>query len=229
MSYDIAVWKESRPVTTTAAAATYARLCEGDLGAATPDPAIDRFHEELLGRYPPLADLSDEELDSSPWSCGIDISDRHAIMCMSYSRANEVVAFVQILAAKHELVVFNPQGPSVVFPPSLESIPHLRLQLESGRVIDAPGSEEIAQALRALRLPRNSYAILERTGLDYMQVGLQSSGELIIEFQDGSLDRHYAARQAPLAKVTAAFQAYAANSPAWRSMFSWQRLDLGPV
>ena len=229
MSYDLAVWKEMQPVTTAVATATYGRLCEGDLEAATPDPAIARFHEELLARYPPLAHLSDDELDSSPWSCSIDISDRHAIMCMSYSRAGEVLAFVQSLAAKHELILFNPQGPMVVFPPSLDAIPHLRLQLESGRVVDAPSSDEIVEALQALRLPRNSYAVLERTGLDYMQVALQSSGELIIEFQDGALDRHYAARQASFPKVVAAFQAYAEGRLSWRAMFSWQKIRLGPV
>jgi len=49
----------------------------------------------------------------------------------------------------------------------------------------------------------------------------------VLEYQDGSLDRHYrAARPLPLQDVTRAFRSYLLGDGAWRSGYDWERLDL---
>jgi hypothetical protein len=137
-----------------------------------------------------------------------------------------MMPLIEGLAAKHDLVCFNPQWPCVVYPPRIAAMPHLRLSLENSTLIDKPTPDQIADALSTLSSDGNSFAILERTNTSYFQTALQSTGEYIIEYQDGSLDKHYQSTAKDPQRVIAMFQAYGAGDDSWKRECDWRKIDL---
>lgn len=226
MSFDLAVWYTSEPITTQVAADIYSRLGDEPLADVESHPNINAFLEDLTARYPQIDDCDDDQIDDCPWSDSFDQSDQHVLLSISYSRVKEMVAVIEELAAKHDLVYFNPQWPCVVYPPRIAAMPHLRLILEKGSLIDNPTSEQIADALSSLDADGNSFAILERTETTYIQTGFQKSGEYIIEYQEGSLDQHYQTVARDVQQVIAMFQAYAVGHDTWQQECEWNKLDL---
>ena len=111
MSYDLGVWHAARPMTTEEAGQVYLKLCDGDVSQVQAHPSVASFLAELTRTYPEIDDWDEADIESCPWSIAFDKSDRHVLMCMAYSRADEIVPFVESLARKHGLVCFNPQGP----------------------------------------------------------------------------------------------------------------------
>ncbi len=226
MSYDLAVWHATQPITTREAQEVYFRLCEGDHAAVEPHVGVACFLRDLTRSYPELGEWDRLEPDRCPWSAAFDKSEGHVVMCTAFSRADEVTGLVESLAAKHDLVCFNPQGPYVAYPPRIAGMPHLRLTLENWRIIDNPTANEIGAALASLNTEGNSFAVLEVTDGTYIQTALQSDGDYIVEYQDGSPDRHYQAVCRDIARISAAFQAYAVDDEAWKSAFAWRRIAL---
>ena len=119
VSFDLAVWFESAPITNEDATKKYHQLAEGDVTGATEHPSIERFVRELSARYPNLDDLPEDELDDSPWSCGFDRSDAHVLTCMRWSVSKDVIDLIAALAEKHGLVLYDPQGSAVHLPSAL--------------------------------------------------------------------------------------------------------------
>jgi hypothetical protein len=106
MSFDLYVWHEDQPITAEDA---YAKLEAWD-DDETPDPfkphpSVGRFCDALLERFPALESLSDDDLDRlGVWSVTPDHSDTMVPLSCVWSRADEVYATVQALAAEHGLV-----------------------------------------------------------------------------------------------------------------------------
>src|ERR1035438_7243682 len=70
---------------------------------------------------PEIDTLPDDELDRCPWSCAHDRSGHPIIMCLNYGdQLQEAALFVINLAARHDLICFDPQGPNVYLPPGLK-------------------------------------------------------------------------------------------------------------
>lgn len=100
------------------------------------------------------------------------------------------------------------------------------LTLSDGLTIEDPSAEDIEIALRALGIEGDDFAILDRSELDYMQTALDGD-TFTLEYQEGSLDRHYQVDSVPLAAVIEAFQQYArGEDAAWKFRFAWQHLPL---
>lgn len=227
MSYDLDVWRASRPITCDEASAIARRLCEGGLDAtAEASPQIELFYRELVETHPELHTLPDSEIERSPWSCQIQKSDRYVGLCMGYSFANKVVPFVEQLAAKHGLVCYNGQSGIVKWPPHLEAMPHLRLAMENGRVIDQPGAPTISSAIASLKQPENGFMILSRSDERYMQVVICKDGRWVIEQRDGSADRHFEIDPVQPDAAEQAFIDYASgNDHGWQAL-PWIKLEL---
>jgi hypothetical protein len=225
MSFDLGVWKSRTALSRADADDIFGRLCESDLSAVEPTPAVQQFYTMLTTRYPELDDVPDGDVDRSPWSARLDVSDRHVAMSIVWSRAEEVAAFVRELAAECDLVCYNPQVPVVHYPASVSEQPRLRLYSENGTDMDAPAAAAIAQLIQTLTPDGNYFAILERTDTCYMQAALSDNGVFAIEYRDGGPEWHY--RCAPVTRelVVAAFQSYASQDDRWRDMFAWQRLE----
>jgi len=103
----------------------------------------------------------------------------------------------------------------------------MRFELEGDDPIDNPTREQVDQGLRGLEPSGRTFAILARDDYSYIQTAVEGDGTFVLEFQDGSLDRHHrAARPLPLEDVTRAFRSYLAGDGAWRSGYEWEPLDL---
>jgi hypothetical protein len=121
MSFDLAVMHVEEPINEERAVKIYHALCEGDYEVLPPGENVERFYQELTAQYPDLDQLSDDEAEDSPWSDSLDVSDGAVVMCIRWSRADDMAAFVKGLAAKHGLACYDPQEDVMHLPPSLFS------------------------------------------------------------------------------------------------------------
>jgi hypothetical protein len=78
---------------------------------------VDTFYAELTARYPEIDTVPDDyidDLDYCPWSAEIDRSGGHLILSCVFSQAQIVSGFVRELAAKHGVLVYDPQQQRVL-------------------------------------------------------------------------------------------------------------------
>lgn len=161
------------------------------------------------------------------WASAVDQTSARALLAVMPSHAEEVVPVVMQLAAEHELVCFDPQRRVVVYPPSLAVLPHLRLELCDGRIVDQPSDHEIRDALASLSLD-NWHANLERRDGWFVQVGVGKlanapASRFVLEVRDGSDAKHRRCVVQTLPEVVDAFCAYARDDTSWTARFSWSR------
>jgi hypothetical protein len=112
MSFDLGIWHSPRNLTHEEAGELYAALCESKADSVKPHSSVDAFYDELTARYPEIDTVPDDRIDDHdycPWSCALDRSPGHVIMPCVWSQAENVNQFVHALAAKHQLVVYDPQ------------------------------------------------------------------------------------------------------------------------
>jgi hypothetical protein len=97
------------------------------------------------------------------------------------------------------------------------------LELASGRTVR--GAEERDLAC----IEGEDFAILY-DGRPFIQCAVSegSPNRYILEYQDGSEDKHYLAvdEQITLDRVLSAFRKYLGRDPSWRTDFRWEKLDL---
>jgi hypothetical protein len=101
----------------------------------------------------------------------------------------------------------------------------MKLEFESGRIIDNATEHDVLQYLEG-----ENFAILSADDNTYMQCAEQDEPpyEYVLEYQDGSLDRHYHAVDGPITldRVLTAFRNFLRGDPSWRTDFHWDKLDL---
>ena len=95
---------------------------------------------------------------------------------------------------------------------------------------DDPDPATIAKVLAELDGDRHVLATLGESDLTYLQVTGGGPAGLQLEFQDGSLDRHYRSKNPdqPLALVTDLFQRYARGDQSWRDEVEWVHVPFVP-
>ena len=119
MSCDLAVWYPQKKLRNEEATELYFRLCDGDTNGVEPHPAINAFYADLTAKHPEIDTIPEERIDDHdycPWSCKLDHSPSHVIMCCVWSKANYVHELVQGLARKHGLALYDPQSEEVTYP-----------------------------------------------------------------------------------------------------------------
>ena len=122
MSFDLGVWYSEKAVTPKQAGELYVSLCEGTIALEGQNQQICAFYDELTGKWPEIDKVPDEKIDDHdycPRSCAIDRSGMHILLSCVWSKAQDVAAFVEELALKHELLLYNPQQNTVTLPPAL--------------------------------------------------------------------------------------------------------------
>jgi hypothetical protein len=98
------------------------------------------------------------------------------------------------------------------------------LELESGTVVRQVAEKDLAD-----HIEREDFAILSEDKQAYIQCAKQSPGSgYVLEYQDGSVERHYTATGGPIAmdRVVSAFIKYLRRDPSWRSDFQWERVEI---
>jgi hypothetical protein len=229
MSFDLGVWRESMPVTAESAARTYGRLLDGVVDGAEPDARVTAFYEELTARFPELCDLQEEDIESSPWMAGLDVSPAHVIMTISWSRAGEIALIVQELAAAHELLYFDPQKGTVCQAPQVAAVPGMKLISCDGSMVANPGPSQIRTAVKRLSSTTNWYVVLEEREEWYVQAGLGANAgapdeHFGLEYRAGSEHEHFRCIVSASDDVVEAFEAFARGETRWRQGFSWKRV-----
>jgi hypothetical protein len=119
MSCDFGVWFPHRRLSNREAIELYHRLCEGDISGVQPHPAVDAFYAELTAKYPEIDTVPEDRIgdyDYCPWNCALDRSPAHVIMTCVWPKADYVGRFVDEIARKHGLAVFDPQSERITSP-----------------------------------------------------------------------------------------------------------------
>lgn len=100
----------------------------------------------------------------------------------------------------------------------------------NGDVQDGPVSaERIERAIRSLTGDGDSFAILAKSELSYIQTSGSPSVGFVLEYQDGSIEEHYSCTSHDLdvKQVLDAFQRFFAGDARWRTDLEWVKQDLG--
>jgi hypothetical protein len=101
-----------------------------------------------------------------------------------------------------------------------------KLSLENDTIIDNPTSNQIAQALSTLNTTNNTFAILEFDDMTYIQTAMENTQEFVLEFQDGSLVKHYQTNVEDLHQVLTEFQGFLESRETWKQTIDWQKIEL---
>lgn len=101
----------------------------------------------------------------------------------------------------------------------------MKLELESGDVFDDPDEDTIRAAIEG-----EGFAILGEDPMTYIQCAKEEEEPFnwVLEYQDGSLERHFRAVDAPvtLDRVVSAFIRYLRKDASWIADFEWETDDL---
>lgn len=108
----------------------------GDETPFEPSPDVERFYEELIALWPPRPYDEDEDEDAVPtWASGEpEASSRIVSMDYSWSAPDVMLDDIQRLAKKHELVLYDPQGPDLHLPVDLPNEPYVPTAKDTLRV-----------------------------------------------------------------------------------------------
>ncbi|MDH6217277.1 hypothetical protein [Streptomyces pseudovenezuelae] len=241
MSFDLAVWYEPGRISASLAAEKYKSLCDSSTSAAgvVVSDAVTAFHRALVVDFPELSDSAADSprVEASPWTSGLDVSDAHVIMPISWGRADEIAPAVLALAGRHGLVCFDPQAEVLHLPPALreanglggtDGAGVLRLQPCVGLNVEGPDLDVIDRAVRQLSAD-NWFLILEKPEGRYVQVGQGpnagvNAGEFAVEHRDGSMERHYRCVLSDEDQVAVIFAEFASGAEAWSVDVRWERM-----
>lgn len=111
----------------------------------------------------------------------------------------------------------------------------MRLTTDADPPIDQPTPDDIRRVVSFSDHPRRTFAILQDRPGFYIQVAIDDHRNYQVEYQDGTLDRHYEAyvvehhdddAHPGLGEVVAAFVSYLRGDDEWRRQFRWTKLEL---
>jgi hypothetical protein len=108
---DLYVWKA--PVVTDEGVAQQL-ITREDEGIFEPSADLERFYAELLELFPPPEAFTEQELedDPIPWADSPYGSERLVCLSIRWSAEDEDLDTIVELARRHDLVLYDPQGPS---------------------------------------------------------------------------------------------------------------------
>ncbi|GAA1982502.1 hypothetical protein [Catenulispora subtropica] len=228
MSFDLAVWRPSSDqLTAEEASQFYSDLCSRPFQSFVPGQEMQAFVDAVVERYSALRGTAD-----LPWAAEPDIADDCAIMPIQSALADDVFPIVRDLSRERGLVCFNPQGPAVYQSMNGSSSGEsLTLELSDGRVIDGPGDVLVGESIRGLS-ESNWFVVLERRKNFYVQAGYGDQagaprGHYVIEYRDGSPDKHWRAFSSSVDELESAFLEYLQGGMGWTAGFRWKPVSLG--
>ena len=118
-NFYLGVWRSDSAISAQDAAKRYAALAEGQDVPSGFQEAVYAFCSELTRHYPSIDMVLEEELDSCPWACALEVTDYHVIMALLPDKYPTILPLVLQLADQHGLVCFDPQNAKVHLPSRL--------------------------------------------------------------------------------------------------------------
>jgi hypothetical protein len=222
MSYDLEVWKETKPISTREAFNKIIKYWEEGESVFLDHPDVELFAREIVEIFP----FEVPEHQKPIWS-GFDETKAFISMNLGFSHVSNSLPKILEIAAKYELVCYDGQQEIVYYPPSLAEMGYLRLSNSLNKVIDYPAETEIQEQITKLHLEKNNFLILEKKNQYYMQTKIDDNGKTFtIEYRDGSEDKHFHSLNVSREEVTQAFIEYSKNEMHWMKRFDWKKLKL---
>ncbi|MFJ4185165.1 hypothetical protein [Kitasatospora sp. NPDC089509] len=111
MSFDLAFWYSKDPVDAASALRTYREILDEAPDAAIPNVAVGNFLADVTRVFP---DLTEENMDDSPWMSPLYFSNSYVVASISWSRQQVMTRALAALARKHDLVCYDPQAEAVI-------------------------------------------------------------------------------------------------------------------
>ncbi|WP_282204001.1 hypothetical protein [Kitasatospora fiedleri] len=215
MSFDLGFWWEAQPVSSAEAGQKYLAMVEGGTGIVHERSALATFYNELTSQFP---DLSEENMDTSPWASSLYRTDECVIVSISYPRKLEMSSFLFGLASRCGITCYDPQESRVHFP---EGGNAASLELADGSIVDSPSRDDVARALNGLSL-EDWYVIVELEPGWFIQVGFGVAagvpeGFYALEVREGAKEKHFRAVVGELARVIDAFYRFIAGDSSWQA------------
>jgi hypothetical protein len=197
-------------------------------GSFAPHPAVGRFYDALLDRFPPLETLSDDLIDQlGVWSVTPERLDAIVAVSCVWSRADEVGAAVLALAAEHGLVCYDP-GYHVLNPNAPGYVAPFTLSSESLPTMPDPDARRLEWIIGEVGND-NRYVILQRVDGWFVQVAYGTAagvreGSYALEYQEGAPDRHFRCQTTDRQEAVRLLQEFRAGEEPWKRRHVWQSL-----
>lgn len=102
----------------------------------------------------------------------------------------------------------------------------MKLELSGAELTEPLDEVLITGSLQALNSDDDSFLILSKDGMSYIQTCKTSDGHYVLEYQEGSLAEHYECADEMLnfQKVSMAFTSYLNGTDEWKTALTWQPL-----
>ena len=115
MSYDLAIWHESSPISADVAQQKYEAICSQK---RLPDchVSLAQFIVSLTSLYPQIDDWAEEDINECPWACEFDTSSGHCIMNIRWGFEDLIRSKVLEIAMDFGLTCYDPQSEIVHTP-----------------------------------------------------------------------------------------------------------------
>jgi len=106
----------------------------------------------------------------------------------------------------------------------------MKLELESGPVLENPDGRAVANALRRQWASGDGYAILKVSEMTYLQARRLEGGAFILEYQKESTSNHFQCTDQSISTgdVIRAFVSYVERTAEWYTKHSWEKWDFRP-
>lgn len=204
-----------------------------DTPPASPDRDLAAFLAEITRLHPTYEQLSDlspgGDADQVPWSVSPVIDSPDWIyLCVSWSRAEEMSAAVQRVAAANGLSVYDPQS-DVVVHHAAERPPVLRATTERGTTIEDPSEDGFLLLFEEIEQGRSGYLIVDsltdETGHTYAQTSRNTNGSYVVEHRAGSPERHFGTTEPDMRSAHALITGWAFDVDGWRESAEWARIE----
>lgn len=100
----------------------------------------------------------------------------------------------------------------------------MKLELNGTELTQTLDDALIASSLHTLNADDDSFLILSKDTMSYIQTCKTSDGNFVLEYQEGSLDEHYECTDKMLTfqKVSTTFTSYLNGSEEWKTSLTWQ-------
>lgn len=102
----------------------------------------------------------------------------------------------------------------------------MKLDLNGTELAQPLDEALIIRSLQALDREDDSFLILSKDEMSYIQTCRESDGHYVLEYQEGSLAEHYECADEMLnfQKVSMAFTSYLNGTDEWKTSLAWQPL-----
>jgi hypothetical protein len=106
----------------------------------------------------------------------------------------------------------------------------MRATAESGEGIDDPSEDALFMMLEDIEAGEGTFLIIDAlqdvTGQTYMQTSRNDDGTYVVEYRDGTPDRHFGTVAADMRSAHALITGWAFGLPGWRGSATWRPVSI---